>query len=560
MCRYLFITLLLISTFTGISQPPGKKNLFRSPVDFGMYLSGTFGELRGGHFHAGIDIKTYEQTGKAVKMIADGYISRIKISSTGYGKTLYVTHRNGYTSVFAHLRGFNRTITDYAEKIQKDRKRYTFDVSVPKDRLYYRRGNIIGYSGNSGYSFGPHIHFEIRDTKSQKPVNPLQFGFKVKDKMPPKMRYLKVYDADGGIAYRLDHQSPGHYTLPAPDTLQIAGNVSFGVEAIDMLDGAPNQNGVYSMKVFKNDTLKFFWKADAFSFYETRYINAFIDYAEYVSSGRKFMQTRRLPNNSLSMYHLIEEEGSYTTLPGELATWKIRVADFRGNASEVSFVTKTSKALLRLRDESIADYVLSPFHPHTIAMHSLEVKFPENSFYDSVPFSIERKGIDTLNTAYKIGDRHFPVHRRFSLITDSIPYPDSLHSKALWGIYNEDDQELEPVSSTLSDNKLIATPRRFGLYTMTVDTVPPEITWPPLSKAFAQGDTLTIAIEDDFSGVMDYALYLNKEWVIAEYDAKNDALIYVVKDSLPAGEHTLRCIANDYKDNETVSEQMVNIR
>ncbi|MDZ7774650.1 MAG: hypothetical protein U5L09_03065 [Bacteroidales bacterium] len=126
------------------------------------------------------------------------------------------------------------------------------------------------------------------------------------------------------------------------------------------------------------------------------------------------------------------------------------------------------------------------------------------------------------------------------------------------GSADKDDQELEPVSSTLSDNKLIATPRRFGLYTITVDTVAPEITWPPLSKAFAQGDTLgLIAIEDDSSGVMDYALYLNKEWVMAEYDAKNDALIYVVKDSLPAGEHTLRCIVSDYKDNETVSEQKV---
>jgi len=563
MIKSLFVILAaLLSGLAANTQPPSDAQNFRSPVDFDMYLSGTFGELRGGHFHAGIDIKTYEQTGKVVKMIADGYVSRIKISATGYGKALYVTHPNGYTSVFAHLKDFNRTIKRYVKSVQKAKKSYEIDISVPKDELYYKKGNIIAYSGNSGYSFGPHIHFEIRETASQMPVNPLQFYFDVQDDIPPTLRYLKLYDDSGEKAYKLKSNSSGSYGLQGIDTLNVWGPVSFGIEAIDRLTGAPNPNGPYSFKVFKNDSLLFWWGADRFSFYETRYINAFIDYAEYVSSRRKFMQTRQLPNNKLSMYRKTLYDGVYPLDSGEVANWRMEVSDYHGNLSSLSFHTRAREQFEQDPDNKVVNipeqesYTLSPYDAEEISLSGLKLRFSKNSFYDTVSIAVMEKVVDTLELAYQIGNKHIPVHRRFSLTADSLPFRKSLQKKLYWGLYDEKEEKFEPVKTTFKNGKLIASARNFGLFTVKPDTVPPVISWPETRQPFSKGDSLKIEIKDNFSDIKSYNLYINNEWVIAEYDKKNDLLLYVFDRKLASGEPVIECHLTDYAGNKSTSKRV----
>lgn len=567
MTNRLFIVIAtLFFSVAANTQPPSEGKQFRSPVDFDMYLSGTFGELRGGHFHAGIDIKTYEQTGKVVKMIADGYISRIKISATGYGKAIYVTHPNGYTSVFAHLKDFNRTIKSYVQSVQKAKKSFEIDISVPKEELYYKKGNIIGYSGNSGYSFGPHIHFEIRETASQMPINPLQFYYDVEDNIPPTLRYLKLYDDSGEKAFKLSSHNRGKYNLTGSDTLDVWGSVSFGIEAIDKLTGAPNPNGPYAFKVFKNDSLLFWWSADRFSFYETRYINAFIDYAEYVDSRRKFMQTRQLPNNRLSMYRKTLHDGLYPLDSGEVARWRMEVSDFHGNVSILSFHTLARTDIEQGNEEKIAEdldhefFKVSPYETKKIAIPGLSLRFSDKSFYDTASFVVQQKTIDSLNIAYQVGDKHIPVHRRFTMTADSLPFAKRLHKKLYWGLYDEKEEKFEPVKSTYKDGELIASTRNFGFYTIKPDTVAPSINWPELKEPFSIGDTLKLEIKDNFSDIRTYDLYIDSEWVIAEYDKKNDMLLYIFDRNLSPGELTVECRLKDYAGNKTTSEKKLRLR
>ncbi len=567
MTNRLFI-IIAISLFgvTANTQPPSEGERFRSPVDFNMYLSGTFGELRDGHFHAGIDIKTYEQTGKAVKMIAAGYVSRIKISATGYGKAIYVTHPNGYTSVFAHLKDFNRTIKRYVQSVQKAKERYEIDISVPKDKLYYKKGNIIGYSGNSGYSFGPHIHFEIRETASQMPVNPLQFYFDVEDDIPPTLRYLKLYDDSGEKAYKLTSNDRGKYNLTGSDTLDVWGSVSFGLEAIDKLTGAPNPNGPYAFKVSMNDSLLFWWSADRFSFYETRYINAFIDYAEYIDSRRKFMQTRQLPNNRLSMYRKTLHDGLYPLDSGEVAKWRMEVSDFHGNVSVLSFYTLNHESFEQSInkkadvDRDSVCFEISPNEAREIDIPGLSLRFSDKSFYNTASFAVKQKIIDTLKVAFQVGDKHIPLHRRFIMIADSLPFAKSLQKKLYWGIYDEKDKKFDPVKTTFKNGKLIASTRNFGIYTIKPDTVAPNIKWPGLEEPFLKGDTLKLEIKDNFSDIKTYDLYINNEWVIAEYDKKDDLLFYIFDRKLSPGELTIKCQLEDYAGNKTTSERKLPAR
>ena len=545
----------LVSVFIVFGFASGQSKLdhhFRSPVDFDVYLSGTFGELRGGHFHAGIDIKTYEQVGKAIKMIEDGYISRIKITRYGYGKAIYVNHPNGYTSVYGHLDGFNRTITKYVEEIQRKQQSYEIDVPVPKDRLYYKKGNIIAYSGNSGYSFGPHIHFEIRETAGQKPVNPLFFGFKVKDNIPPFIRGFKAYNQDTVKELPLQRIKKGKYRLADSDTIEMKGRGYFSVDAIDMLNGAPNRNGVYSYKLFRNGSVVFHWKADRFSFYETRYIHALTDYAEYVESGRKFVWSKLMPNNRLSMYEKTDAKGVFRFPVDSLDSWKWVVDDLKGNKSKLRFYTMgvSTDTMTKIPE---GNYRLSPFESETITDSLLTLDFRDNSFYDSVFFDIQSVNLDSVRMGYQIGDNTLPVHRRFTLSADTIPFEQELHQKALWVVFDDEDSVFQAVDSRFSNGKLSASIREFGLYAMKVDTVPPSIKWPVLPDTLRNSRQISIIIKDELSGIDEYDLYLDNEWVIAEYDTKNDVLNYTLPKALKPGNHKLRCVLLDHKGNKTVS-------
>lgn len=247
------ITLLLVLSLSSSAQeyPQG---YFRSPLDIPIFLSGNFGEIRSNHFHAGLDMKTESVEGKNIYAVADGYISRIKIGHGGYGKTLYITHPNGYTSVYAHLQSYEGEIGEYVLKAQYKKESYEIELFPGKNALLITKGDVIALSGNSGGSGGPHLHFELRETDTETPVNPLLFGFDIKDDIKPTIKKIGIYpvpgkgSANGSDNPKLIELSGGNgvYKL---GTLKMSGQIAMGLEVLDKLNGSSNRCGVYSIEL-----------------------------------------------------------------------------------------------------------------------------------------------------------------------------------------------------------------------------------------------------------------------------------------------------------------------
>ena len=362
-CLYTF--LLLFSAFTSVSQDRYPKDYFISPVDFPIVLSGTFAELRGNHFHSGIDITTRQTEGKPVFACADGYVSRIKISPYGYGKALYVSHPNGYTTVYAHLSGFNPVIDAWLKSEQYKLEQFDVDLFPAKELLPVLKGEIICYSGNSGSSEGPHLHFEIRDSQTEKPINPQLFGFEIKDFIRPAISAMRIYPEGPGskiqgadIAYSPEIAGWGPvYRLSNQDTIVIAGDFSIGLLCSDLLNGSKNKNGISRFSVFIDSVPEFEWQAETFTFAETRYINSFIDYPQYHKNGQRFIRTRIDPNNKLSMYKYAGNSGIFNTIPDSVRHIKIVAGDANNNESVLRFVIRGEKPELT-ENQTVSDKLI----------------------------------------------------------------------------------------------------------------------------------------------------------------------------------------------------------
>ena len=285
------------------------RNYFRSPVNFPVSLSGSFGEIRKNHFHSGIDIRTQGVQGKPVYAIADGYISRINISPGGFGKAIYLNHPNGYTSVYGHLKSCAGAIGSWIKTQQYKKESFAIDTEVPAGLLKVKKGDIIAYSGNSGASAGPHLHFEVRDSDNQDAIDPLLFGFMPADGVPPKISFIKIYPWDENA--RINGKSEAVIIpvsgngsackLKNSDTTELSGNIIFGIETSDNAEGGL-KTGVSAIDLALDGTGVFSQQIRRFAFSETRYVNTLMDYPCFVRTRHKFQRSYIAPNNKLSIY------------------------------------------------------------------------------------------------------------------------------------------------------------------------------------------------------------------------------------------------------------------
>lgn len=526
---------------------------YRSPLGIPLILSGTFAELRGGHFHAGLDIKTKGKKGEKVYAVGNGYVSRIKIQRYGYGKAIYITHPEGYTSVYAHLEDYNKKINQYVEKIQYKKKSYEIDITVPKDQLKVKKGHVIAYSGNSGGSGGPHLHFEIRKSTGQFPMNPMEFGCNIKDNVYPFIRGFKIYDPVNGNK-KFSLSSNNHtYTLKNKDTLMVSDEISFGIQVNDKLNGANNSNGVYSIRLFRDQKEVFSWEADMFSFSETRYINAFIDYEEYKKNKRRFVMTKKLPGNHLSTYKHKNQNGIYRSNVGDVHHWRYEISDYKKNKITLSFITKTINQQETLTKDTFCNgYQINYNKAQKITEGDLTLSFPKNALYEDFLMSIITDTVATPTKSYYIGDEYIPIHKPFKIATQQIPYSKTLYPKLVWALFNKKEDNYTAISTTLKDGILTGKSRQFGLYTILPDTVAPSIK--VLHKAeLKSGKTKTVKvkIKDELSGIKTYKLMVNDNWVLAEYDPKKDLLIYDIDRHSKKGKNKATCIVVDSVGNET---------
>ncbi len=573
--KHLFIILIFFCSISTKAQEDYSNNTFRFPLDFSPVLSGTFGELRSNHFHSGIDIKTQGAIGKPIYALEDGYVSRIKVSPSGFGNTLYVNHEDGYTSVFAHLQGFRRDMADFVREEQYSRESFAVDLYLDKDQFLVRKGEIIALSGNSGYSFGPHLHFEIREASTQKPINPLLFGFKVKDDIPPKIKKLKIYpESDYALINHqnapLDISVTGYGTrhyIEDSDTVLVCGDLSFGLLTYDLLNGAANKNGIYEMKIWYDTTLFFHLRLEKFAFSETRYINSLIDYAEYQNSKQRYIRSKLDPNNRLNIYEHILNDGVITLNDSNIHVVKFEVVDVYNNRSALSVVLKGTGVVNNKDDKGKALNVreISWRDESTFEAEGIKLFFPAYSFYDNVSFEYGTTAsfTGTYSQVHHLGNDKIPIHKYLTLSIQPLGLPAELLDKALLAYVNgEKGQNLTGAGGAYQDGMVTGKIRDFGKYTIAIDTVSPYLK--PLNvnnkQLIKRGQRLKFKIKDKFSGIKSYRGTINGDWILMQYDAKNDLLYYIVDDRSIKGDNHFKLEIIDQKDNITIFEAELKLK
>ncbi|MGY0427117.1 MAG: M23 family metallopeptidase, partial [Polaribacter sp.] len=333
---FLFANLIIFS------QKKYPKTYFKKPLDIPLIFAGTFGELRSNHFHAGLDIKTQDKIGLEVYATADGYVSRIKVKQYGYGKAIYITHPNGYTTVYGHLSKFADKIQVYVKAIQYKKESYlTGEIFPKKNKFQLKKGQIIAFSGDTGGSGGPHVHFEIRDTKTGHIINPMLFGITSPDSKKPTFQSLFVYPLSPAARinqqhkrFKIDIKNTGKGKYIA-DRISASGTIGFGTVVFDRLDKADNKNGIYSLEMLVNGKRYFYYDVETFSFAESKYINLFIDYQYYKKYKNRILKIFKVKANKLSIYKDLINKGKINIKKGLNYTVQIIAKDFSGNTSSI---------------------------------------------------------------------------------------------------------------------------------------------------------------------------------------------------------------------------------
>lgn len=566
--RFLFVSFLsffIVLNLQGQHLHP--QNYFRSPVGIPILLAGTFGELRSNHFHSGIDIKTKGVQGYKIYAVADGYVSRIKVSPFGYGNALYVTHPNGYVSVYGHLKEFNDTISKFVAKVQHQSQSFEVHEFPLPNHFPVKKGDIIAFSGNSGRSSAPHLHFEIRDETTENAINPLYFGFEVLDKIKPIVKGFSIYQNEGKS--RKDFKvygSNGNYNL---GTIQpkIEGEFYVGIKVHDQQNLTKNKNGIFSIALesYENFEWKtnFSLKMDEIPFEETRYINSLIDYEYLKKHKSRIVKCHREENNKLSIYEVLIKDGLIEIPINQTKNFRIKVKDFEQNESILKFKIQyknpsknlknpldSNKTIFNCNERNI--YELTQFeedHP------DIQLIFGRNCFYKDIEFQCEEiKNIyNIFSKCFEIKNENQAIHKSFQIKIKNQNIPDSLKSKTVL-INRNSKNQINAILGKWKENYFLSKSRSFGKFYLSVDTIPPKISPVNISqnKIFKTSQNIQTKIQDDLSGIFSYQAFIDSTWVLSVYDGKYRLLKSEIPQNLSKGKHSFQLIVKDYLGNKTV--------
>jgi hypothetical protein len=548
------------------------------PMHLDVSLAGNFGELRTNHFHAGLDIRTQGTTGHPVMSVAEGYVERIKISAWGYGNVLYVKHPNGLSSTYAHLSRFNEDIEAFVRNIQYEQRRFAVQVFPGPAQLPVEQGDTIAYSGNSGSSGGPHLHFELRSSRSGVPLNPLLFDFlPIEDDRRPRPRYIKLYPLDdnsfiearypsGKTYYRTETplklrlSGDGiQYGISGNPRLRAAGKIGFAVEAYDYHNGSGFRLGIYQMRMLHNGRELYHHRMDRVSFLETRYINAHMDYREKTLFNNKFMKTFREPGNQLSIYENYVERGIVELASADTHSVQFVLEDEHRNRATIELNLQASP------QEAYSEATMGPqvarYLPHdapsTFVDEDIRLRFRSNTFYERIPFTFRKE--DTLyrkfSPTYVVHDPLVPVHRRYTLSLDVSGVPERYRHKAVV-VRRDHHKRRRSEGGTVQGEWITARPRYFGAFFVDVDTLSPRVT--PINiyngANMRRKSAILVRISDNLSGIADFDAYIDGEWALMEYDGKNALLSYEFPDDFPSGTHSFRLVVSDGRGNSSRME------
>lgn len=554
--RSLLFFLLFFSVSVN-SQNKYPQNYFSSPLEIPLVLSGTFAELRSNHFHSGLDIKTQQRTGLNIKAAADGYVSRIKVSHYGYGKALYITHPNGYTTVYAHLKRFSPDIEAFVKKNQYEKESYEIELFPKANELLVKKQSLVAYSGNSGGSGGPHLHFEIRDN-AERPINPMLFGLDIKDTTLPSITSLYAYPIDNSSHINHSNLKQKLNLIPLKNgdyvvkNIQAYGTIGFGVSTWDKQDLAPNKNGVYNIQTFNNGRKNFELDFKRFSFDETKHINQLIDYKHYKKHQSR-IQKLFIDHNTLSIYKETENDGLLTIKDSTNSVYKIKVSDFKNNTVWVTIPIKGLKSTIKKSNKiKQTPHYIYANKTKKLNEGGINVTLHSNTLYNDtyVNFNVSN---DTLFLHKDI----IPLKKSMSISFDISKYSNSDKNKLY--IAKLVGYKKSPYY-TLTKRKgdtLTAFSKTFGTYALTTDSIKPKIS----ALNFKEGQWLSnyrylkIKISDRGSGISNYRATVNGKWILMEYDYKRKTLVYDFNDGcITETKNNLKVIVTDNVGNNSTFE------
>ncbi len=520
---------LFISLFAILSPFLQAQNEATPPLDIPLKLSGTFGEFRPTHFHAGLDIKTQGKEGFKVSSIKAGSIRRIRVATTGYGKCLYIQHADGTTSVYAHLKKFAPKIESFIKAYQYEQETFVTQKFLKLGEMTVEQGEIIGYSGNTGGSLGPHLHFEIRNTKEETPLNPLQLGFEIPDSIRPIVQGLYRYKKDvNGLSAKtqipLERVNDSVYQA---DILRLGGTQAFGIRLFDRQDLSYNRNGVYKAAVYVNGSETFSYTFDKIDFRDGKKIDALIDYITYQEERIRVQKLFRdldvdysfLPKTAPNGFIDFKEDRAYQV--------QIIVEDYAHNKTYVSFYVE-GKTDFPLAEKAPMQNPIHPDQDYLFAFDQHEVYIPKNTFYQTIDLKIEEKK-DTLF----IANTTLPQRKGFELNVAIPEALDSLQRQQLsLAIYDPKEEKKEKQLRyvwTAKKDSILQTKYAYpGQYILTKDSLAPSIK--PLNFKDQQWMSnykfLEIEVDDEFSGIKSYRATMNGQWILMEHEPKDKTLIY----------------------------------
>ena len=559
---------------------------FRYPLDSVQQYISLFNALRDNHFHSGLDLKTQEKEGLPVLASADGYVSRIKVQSIGYGKAIYLDHPNGYTTVYGHLQAYQGAIAEWVYNNQYQLQQFEFDHVFNKPLFKVKKGDTIAWSGNSGRSSGPHVHFEIRNTKTEHPVNPLLYGFGLLDTLAPQLHQLHFYikrNHELLLAKSVNinplkiSQQPGTNALRYEDTIALPfSDFGIGFEAYDYLTDTTRKYMLYGADVAVNTLVNnrqtplsaYRYQMTEASFENKRVINRFIDYKTYEQTNKRIQLGFLIPGADFPFFVQHHNKGwvkadSNALLHAQLQFFQFNAADSLQTSAKTAGVhspTHLSIAVV-IQCGSDSSFVepLPTYCPYLITPSTLtaqtehaKVEFTPESLFDTLSLCLSE--IPTLRNAYSplISVHHpeTPVREAYTLMCKPGGFAAKHRNQLCWVKGEKGYQK-----SSWKGDYLACTPSTFGVFKVVADTVKPRITTNSFKKGKLVSTNLVFYITDNLSGIKSYKGTIDNQWELFEYDAKNDVLCFLQTEKLAPGKHQVKIVVMDDVGNTTTYQK-----